>query len=113
MANILIVDDEPAICRFIEFEALEQGHSVFNAHDGASAKEILKDHHIELVISDILMPKLDGIGLLKYVKLEHPEIKTFLLISGFTSLSKTKALDLGATDILEKPIDFTRLHHYL
>ncbi|MEC9282493.1 MAG: response regulator [Bdellovibrionota bacterium] len=113
MASILIVDDEPAICRFIEFEAHELGHKVFNAYNGAEAKEILQKENIELVISDVLMPKLDGIELLKYVKNEHPEITTFLLISGFTSLTKAKALGLGATDILEKPIDFTRLHSYL
>jgi two-component system, OmpR family, alkaline phosphatase synthesis response regulator PhoP len=66
--KILIVDDDPDVRLFLEFNLKKKGFEISQAANGAKALEILKDHIPDLIITDMMMPILDGYGLLEAVK---------------------------------------------
>ncbi|MBN21693.1 MAG: hypothetical protein CL678_10440 [Bdellovibrionaceae bacterium] len=108
--KVLIVDDEPDICFFIEYEIKENGNETFTANDGLEALEILKNNpDIEIIISDVKMPKMDGIEFLKESQLINNKIKKFIFITGFSDLDEDKAKSLGAFALLPKPIQLDDL----
>jgi len=82
--TILVVDDEPAITSLTEVVLIEHGYKVFVAHDGLQALNILKEEseNIDVIISDIIMPDLDGCQLAKEVQKRYPHIK-IQMVSGF------------------------------
>jgi PAS domain S-box-containing protein len=82
--TVLVVDDEPAITSLTEVVLLEHGYQVFIAHDGLQALNILKQEgeNIDIIISDIIMPDLDGCQLAREVQRLYPHIK-IQMVSGF------------------------------
>lgn len=79
---ILVVDDDEIICRFCEFALNAAGHRVVIANSGMEALEFLKMTDFDLVISDINMPELDGVGLYFYILRDYPHLKDrFFFIS--------------------------------
>jgi CheY-like chemotaxis protein len=103
-ASILVVDDEPVLLSLMS-EWFQQiaGH-VFGAANGVQALEILVTHNIDLIVTDIRMPVMDGITLLKKVKANGPHTRGVIFITGFADLEARDAYDLGAEALLEKPI---------
>lgn len=110
-ASILLVEDEPLL-REIMGEWLGRiAGQVFCAEDGAAALNILASNKIDLLISDVRMPTMDGIALLKQIK-QSPEPKPrVILVTGFSDLPLREAHDMGAEAILEKPITREDLLH--
>ena len=108
-ASILVVDDEPVLLSLMS-EWFQQiaGH-VFGAANGVQALEILGAHKIDLIVTDIRMPVMDGITLLKKVKAIGSHTPGVIFITGFADLEVREAYDLGGEALLEKPI----LHHEL
>lgn len=109
MAKILIVDDEKAIRRSIK-EILEfEKHLVEEAEDGQMALNMILKNNYDVVLSDIKMPKLDGIDLLNKVK--ETEVETsIIMMSGHGNIeTAVDAVKKGAYDYLAKPIDLNRL----
>lgn len=80
--RILVVDDEESIREFLEIMLKKEGYEVTCAEDGAKAKDILLKRSFDMVISDLQMPNMTGIELLKYVKETYPEL-VFMLITAF------------------------------
>lgn len=111
--NILAIDDEPMILDFITFNLEEHGHHVFVANNGYEAIEILESTAIDIIISDVSMPKMNGIELLKKVKNDFHNIKKFILITGFAAISPKEAKELGADKLLSKPLDMKLLMSYV
>ena len=72
--QILIADDEPNMRRVLAAQLMRDGYDVHTVEDGASAIEAMEEHHIDVVISDLRMPKVDGMGVLKHVILNHPDV---------------------------------------
>lgn len=104
MARILVVDDEPGLREFIS-EALEDdGHAVVTAADGEEAAQRLARESFDLLITDLRMPRLDGLALLRRARAEQPELEVILLTAHGTVESAVEAIKLGAFDYLEKPI---------
>ncbi|WP_020600198.1 response regulator transcription factor [Spirosoma panaciterrae] len=68
MANVLIADDEPNILLSLEFLMKKEGHKVFIARDGGEAYELLQHHKPDLLMLDIMMPRMNGLELCRYVK---------------------------------------------
>jgi CheY-like chemotaxis protein len=103
-ASILLVDDEPML-REIMCEWLRRvmGQVVCVEH-GAEALQIMASRKIDLIISDVRMPVMDGIALLKKINEMHGHRPGVIFITGFSDLSLREALDLGAEAVLEKPI---------
>jgi len=100
---VLVVDDEPSLraayCRILQ----ASGHSTVSARDGQEALAMLAEHTIWLVLADLRMPRLDGLGLLREVKRRAP-VTQVVLISGYATMdSAIEAMRLGASDYLLKP----------
>ncbi|MGZ5278839.1 MAG: sigma-54-dependent transcriptional regulator [Pseudobdellovibrionaceae bacterium] len=110
--RILVVDDEESIREFLEIMLKKEGYEVTCAEDGAKARDILAKKSFDLVISDLQMPNMTGIELLKFVKENYPDL-VFMLITAFgTTESAVEAMKMGAYDYLTKPfkIDEVRLN---
>ena len=104
MARILIVDDEE-MDRVLLAEFLQQaGHEPLFAPNGNAALRIWKKGQVDLVVTDIVMPGLDGLGLLEALREEDPWVRV-IAISGITAKKLNDAARSGAVAILTKPID--------
>ena len=107
MAKILAVDDSPSIRKMVAVTLKSGGHDVIIAEDGLDAYERAKDENIELVITDLYMPKLDGIGLVE--KLRNLEcyryIPMLFLTTESNSEMKKKGKQAGATGWIVKPFE--------
>ena len=109
MRSILLVDDEEAILTSIGW-ALEQNHfRVTTASDGQQAIDRLRAGRYDLVITDLLMPVVDGLGVLKQAKRLHPDIGVIILTGHGDIGSAVQSLQLGADDYLLKPCDMDDL----
>jgi len=105
--TVLCVDDEPII-RTLCVEVLED-YTVTTAADGLEALSILEESHFDIVLSDVVMPKLDGLELLQKIKEAHPE-QAVILMTGYSDKDLIlKALKAGATDFINKPINILQL----
>ncbi len=101
--RIMIVDDDKSLREFLEIFFAEQGYKVCSASTGKQALEILSNEDVSLVLSDVRMPEMDGVTLLKEVKARSPEIPV-ILITAFASLeTAVDAMKEGAWDYLAKP----------
>jgi CheY-like chemotaxis protein len=108
-ALILIVDDETVLLDIMG-EVFEQiAGKVFCVSDGAQALETLAAHRIDLIITDVRMPVMDGVTLLKRIKANGPQSPGVILVSGFTDIQRREAYDLGAEALLEKPLGLNHL----
>ncbi len=104
MARILVADDEEGIRSFIA-EALErEKHQVIPAADGQEAAELLEQQGVDLLITDLKMPRLDGMALLQKVRAEQPEVEVIVLTAFGTIESAVAAMKAGAFDYLTKPV---------
>jgi len=109
MAKILVIDDEKAIRRSIK-EILEfEGHKVEEAEEGIMALNMSLKNNYDIILSDIKMPKLDGIELLQKL-IESNVQSTIIIMSGHGTIeTAVDAVKKGAYDYLAKPIDLNRL----
>lgn len=110
--RILVVDDEESIREFLEIMLKKESYEVTCVEDGLKAKEVLAKRSFDMVISDIQMPNMTGIELLRHVKESYPDL-VFMIITAFgTTESAVEAMKMGAYDYLTKPfkIDEVRLN---
>lgn len=107
--TILVIDDERSIRGSIK-EILEyEKYKVLEAEDGAAGLRLAKDENIDLVFSDIKMPRMDGMEVLEGIKMLKPELPV-IMISGHGNIeTAVEALKKGAYDFIEKPVDLNRL----
>jgi two-component system response regulator PilR (NtrC family) len=109
--RILAVDDEESIREFLDIMLKKEGYEVSLAEDGQVAIDLLKKKSFDLVISDLQMPNVTGMELLKHVRENYPEL-LFMMITAFgTTESAVEAMKLGAYDYITKPfkIDEVRI----
>ncbi len=108
-ASILVVDDEERMCRSLSSLLAKEGYGVATAADGEEALRRYQEAPPDLVIADIKMPGLDGIGLLEKLRESNPEVMV-ILMTGYASLeSAVAAVNVGAYDYIMKPIEFAQL----
>jgi len=103
--QVLIVDDEPNLRKILSAQLSRDGYDVMTANDGEEGLAALKDHHIDLVITDLKMPKVDGMTLLKKALEEDPELPIVLITAHGTIDTAVEALKSGAFDFVTKPFD--------
>lgn len=106
METILVVDDEQSIRDLLK-ESLEfSGYKVFTAENGRAALGVLFEEHVDLVLSDIKMPLMDGITLAQKMNNKFPQIP-LIIFSGYSDVSNAvKALKQGAMDFIPKPVEY-------
>ncbi|WP_291781916.1 response regulator [Cecembia sp.] len=103
MNKILIVDDEPNILLSLEFLFKKEGYRVFIARDGEEALGIIEENHLELVILDVMMPRVDGYEVCRHLKKNHQTTKVVFLTAKSKQQDIQKGLSLGADLYLTKP----------
>ena len=102
MANILIVEDEKAMQDIIADYMRKGGHTCFTADDGVDALVILKNHPMDLIILDVMMPHLDGFSVCKMAR-EMSDMPIIMLTAKSAEDDKLKGYDYGADDYMTKP----------
>ncbi|MFH2055240.1 MAG: sigma-54 dependent transcriptional regulator, partial [bacterium] len=103
-ARILVVDDDPLVNEFFEAALSRAGHNVQTASSAAVALELLPETDFDLVLSDVKMPGMTGIDLLRRVKAELPDTVVIMVTAYGTVKNAVEALKLGAFDYVLKPI---------
>ncbi len=102
MAKILIVDDEINIRRVVREYAEFEGYEVYEAEDGMDAVEMVKEHNYDLIIMDVMMPKLDGFSTCKEIK-KYKTIPVIMLSARGEEYDKLFGFELGIDDYVVKP----------
>ncbi|ANY60787.1 response regulator [Comamonas aquatica] len=111
MHSILAVDDSPSMRKMVSFTLTGAGYKVVEAVDGMDALEKAEAQHVDLILADQNMPRLDGIGLTKRLR-EHPRFKNtpiLILTTESSDQMKQAGKAAGATGWLVKPFDPNRL----
>jgi DNA-binding NtrC family response regulator len=107
--TILIIDDEPEIVELLTEFVKQLGHSALSASNGLQGLETATSQNPDLIISDINMPKMNGLEMLEKIKASGNSTPV-ILFTAFSDTQKIKtAWKLGAFDFVEKPIDFSAL----
>ena len=101
--KVLIVDDDKAIADVLEGLVTGKDRTVHVCYDGVSALERIEKNHYDLILSDLIMPKVGGLDILKYAKKVNPEI-IVIILTGYASLETAiTAIREGAYDYISKP----------
>ncbi len=103
-SKILIVDDDTNICQLISLYLKKEGYSIKTANNGEAAINILKSEDFDLMLLDVMMPKLDGFEVLKQVRV-FSNIPVIMLTARSETMDKIQGLDAGADDYLTKPFE--------
>jgi DNA-binding response OmpR family regulator len=106
---ILIVEDEPAIARFLKRGLNAHGHRVLCAYDGEEGTRLAVEEPVDFVLLDISLPRLDGREVLRRIRLRRPDLPVLMLTARDDTRNKVGALDAGADDYLTKPFVFEEL----
>ena len=109
MENVLIVDDEEDILKLMAEAVSRWGYNPIIAHNGEDAFEKVQNLPVDLILTDVRMPKVDGITLLQKVKEINPNTSV-IVFTGYPAIqSAVDALKSGAYDYLVKPVDLAEL----
>ncbi|NUQ25327.1 MAG: response regulator transcription factor [Saprospiraceae bacterium] len=105
-AKILVVDDEPDILEILRYNLQKEGYEVFSASDGEEGLKVAEREHPDLIILDIMMPKMDGVELCRQLRSRPSFSKTLIafLTAREEDYSQIAALEGGGDDYITKPI---------
>ena len=109
MENILVIDDEKSLIELLAVIFKKEGYGVMQAMSGEKALEILEKGGIDFVITDIRMPGLDGMEVLRRVKASYPDVPVVMITAYGTVQQAVEALKAGALDYVVKPFDVDEL----
>jgi DNA-binding response OmpR family regulator len=101
-STILLVDDEESVQRLLAYPLEREGFRVVQARDGEEALERFARHHIDLVVLDVMLPRLDGLDVCKRLRAES-NVPIIMLTARDDELDKVLGLELGADDYITKP----------
>jgi DNA-binding response OmpR family regulator len=108
MTRILVVDDEPRYLRLLEANLLTEGYDVLTAADGLQAIDIFSSNPVELILLDVMMPRLDGFATCQRIR-QYSNVPIIILTARGEEQDRVRGLDLGADDYLVKPFSATEL----
>lgn len=101
--NILVVDDEPTMRSLLTKVLTRDGYEVLCAEDGVQALQMLETHPVDLVLSDVKMPRMNGFELLKAIKTDYPDIGVIMMTAYGDTFTVRDALLLRADEYVTKP----------
>ena len=104
MAEILVCDDDKEIVEAIEIYLTQEGHHILKAYDGEQAIRVLQNHPVDLLIIDVMMPKLDGIRATLKIR-EKNALPIIILSAKSEDVDKILGLNVGADDYVTKPFN--------
>ncbi len=109
MSNILIVDDEQSYRQLLTLVFESDGHSIRTASNGREAVELVAAESPDVIVSDVRMPDMDGIEMLRAVRETHPDLGVVFMTAHASVESAREAFKLGADDFVTKPFDVEEL----
>ena len=109
--QILVADDEPNLRRVLSAQLQRDGYEVIAAEDGQAALEVIENHHVDVIITDLRMPRVDGMELLKRVIATHPDVPVIMITAHGTVDTAVEALKHGAFDYITKPFEQSELRN--
>lgn len=104
MAKVLVCDDDKEIVEAIDIYLTQEGYEVFKAYDGQEAVEVLKKESVDLLVIDVMMPRLDGIRATLKIR-EENNIPIIILSAKSEDADKILGLNVGADDYVTKPFN--------
>ena len=107
--TVLLIDDDESLRRVVEYNLQEEGYRVITTVDGASGWQTFQAEAVDLMLSDVRMPEMDGLELLTRVKAVQPDMPVIMLTAHGTINSAVEAMKLGASDYLTKPFSRDQL----
>jgi DNA-binding response OmpR family regulator len=107
--NILIIEDDQRIAQLIQRGLEEQGFATTLAYDGLSGKKLALQNNYDLIITDIILPKINGLDLCKQIRENRPDTPIVMLTALGTTDDKVEGFDAGADDYLVKPFEMREL----
>ena len=108
MAKILIVDDERVLVKGIKFNLEHEGYQVQDAYDGEEAVELAREGGFDLIILDVMMPKIDGLQACMRIR-EFSNVPIIMLTAKGEDTDKIIGFECGADDYLTKPFNILEL----
>lgn len=109
MANVLIVDDEQSYRQLLTLVFESDGHTIRTAMNGRQAIDALAEGSVDIIISDVKMPDMDGIEMLRAVRETQPDLGVVLMTAFASVETAREAFKLGADDFIQKPFDVEEL----
>jgi len=106
--KILIVDDEPLLVKGLKYSLEQDGYEIFTAFDGEEALEKVKEQKVDLILLDLMLPKIDGLQVCQQIRL-NSQIPIIMLTAKGEDMSKILGLEYGADDYLTKPFNILEL----
>ena len=103
--KILIVEDEEKIARFVELELVHEGYEVIKAFDGRTGLDLALSEHADLIVLDVMLPRLNGLEVLRRIRKEGNTVPILLLTARDAVMDKVSGLDAGADDYITKPFN--------
>ncbi|MFV0437874.1 MAG: GGDEF domain-containing protein [Desulfopila sp.] len=107
--TVVVVDDDEMVRTTLEAFILYMGYKVLVARDGREALRLLESRSIDLVLSDLVMPEMDGLELLEFIKANYPETGVIIATGYSDRESYADVIRAGAMDFIKKPIDHAEL----
>ena len=107
MNEILIVEDEENISNLINMALTQNGYRCFSVFDGEAAADIIEKKRFDLILLDVMLPKIDGYELMEYIR--DYEIPVIFITAKSDTKDKVRGLRLGADDYIAKPFDIAEL----
>lgn len=107
--RVLVVDDEPRICRLILDVLVQEGYMVEVSFSGADALQLISKYNYHLLITDLEMPGIDGLELIKKVKKRDPDIRAIMITGNAIDDVATWSLRYGIDNTMQKPFNITEL----
>jgi CheY-like chemotaxis protein len=104
-ATVLLVDDEPDLLEIMSAWFERESSHVLVAENGAKALNVIQTNQVHAVVSDVHMPVMDGVTMLQKLKSSNTYRPSVMFITGFYDIAPREAYDLGAEDLLPKPVD--------
>ncbi len=102
--RILLVDDEPLIIKGLRFTLEQEGYEILTAADGEEALQVFRDEPVDLVLLDVMLPKLDGIQVCQRIR-ETSNVPILMLTAKGEDMDKILGLEYGADDYMTKPFN--------
>ncbi|PJI08225.1 MULTISPECIES: response regulator transcription factor [Clostridium] len=109
MFNILVVEDDIKLRKLFSTVLVRNGYNTFQAGDGVKAWNIIEENHMDLIISDIMMPNMDGYEFTKSVRDIDSEIPILIITAKEDFVAKKRSFLLGTDDYMVKPIDVNEM----
>jgi CheY-like chemotaxis protein len=105
LLTILVVDDNPSMVKTLQDILVMKGYTVFAAQSGREALEILAQNKVDLLLTDVIMPDMDGVALYRQTRQTHPRMVTFLMTAYSADEIIRQGFAEGIKTVLTKPVD--------